>query len=199
MFTGIIEEMGRVQSIHLSPHGNQMSLSAHKTLTGLKNGGSIAVNGVCLTATKVTREGFSCDLSEETVCSTSFASLKLGDPVNLERAMRLNQRLEGHMVSGHVEGAGKIRRRGTDQNAITLAITLAPSLLRYCIPKGSIAVDGVSMTIQSLTRQGITLVLIPHTATLTTLGIKRVGDEVNIETDMIGRYIERLMLVPQGV
>jgi riboflavin synthase len=193
MFTGIIEEMGVVRSIRKSSEGLGVSISAKKALKGLKRGGSIAVNGVCLTATTIAQTGFHADLSFATVRVTNLGELTRGERVNLERAIRLNDRLEGHMVSGHVEGVGVIRTRKEDQGSFILTLSAPASILKYCIPKGSIAVDGISLTIQSVERSGLTLVIIPHTAKMTTLGHKGVGASVNLETDLIGKYIERLL------
>jgi len=197
MFTGIIEEKGRVQSIHRSQDGVRLSIYAKKTLKGLKRGGSIAVNGVCLTATTISKTGFCADLSHETVRVTNLGNLLPKAYINLERAMRLGERMDGHWVTGHVEGVGLIEDRTQDQNSLIVTLSVPSSLLKYCIPKGSIAVDGVSLTIQSCLPGGIRVVLIPHTAKMTTLGIKGKGETVNLETDWIGKYIERLMAPSQ--
>ena len=198
MFTGIVEEMGVVQWIRKWPSGIGISISAKKTLKGLKPGGSIAVNGVCLTATVISKTGFSADLVPETICDTNMGNLTKGEKVNLERAMRLKERIDGHLVSGHIEGVGIIKERKESGNTLSLKITIPPKIKKYCILKGSIAVDGVSLTIQSLYRGGttsaggMTVAIIPSTAKRTTLGIKAVGSVVNLESDLILRNLARL-------
>ncbi len=193
MFTGIIEKMGVVREILKSDNGVQVSILAKAIMRGLKRGGSIAVNGVCLTATSISNTGFLSDLSQETIRVTNLGELKRGEKVNLERAIRMSDRIEGHLVLGHVDGVGVIRHRKEDHNTLFLTVTVLPSLQKYCIARGSIAVDGVSLTIQSLDKKSITLAIIPHTAKATTLGIKGVGASVNLETDLLGKVIERLM------
>ena len=193
MFTGIIEERGVVQLIVRSEDGIRVSIAAKKTLKGLKRGGSIAVNGVCLTATTISKTGFCADFSHETVRVTNLGSLTRKEGVNLERALRLGDRMDGHLVSGHVEGVGVIKNRTEVQNSLTLTVSIPPSILKYCIPKGSIAIDGVSLTIASRLAHGITVVLIPHTAKMTTLGVKGKNASVNLEPDLIGKYVERLI------
>ncbi len=196
MFTGIIEEMGVVRSIQQSEAGGlALSISAKKTVVGLKIGSSIAVNGVCLTATKLSKTGFSADLSQETIRVTTLGLLTIGDWVNLERAMLLSDRLEGHLVSGHVDGVGKIRNKKEDCGTLFLTVTVPSALRRYCISKGSITIDGVSLTIQSLTGTTITIAIIPHTAKATTLGNKPVGASVNLETDLFGKYADRFRTI----
>lgn len=193
MFTGIVEEMGVVQAIRNMPSGIGISISAKKTLKGLKRGGSIAVNGVCLTATDISKTGFSADLVPETIRDTHLGNLKKGEKVNLERAMRLKQRIDGHLVSGHVEGVGIIKERKESGNTLSLKITIPPKIKKYCILKGSIAVDGVSLTIQSIYRGGITIAIIPSTAKMTILGIKEVLSVVNLESDLILKNLARLV------
>ncbi len=179
MFTGIIEERGVVQLVRRSGTGVQVLILAKVTMKGLKRGGSIAVNGVCLTAARISKTGFLADLSKETIRTTSLGGLNPGERVNLERAIRMSDRVEGHLVSGHVEGVGFIRDRTSDQNTLFLSVTVPSRLLKYCVLKGSIAVDGVSLTILSLNSKGITVAIIPHTAKATTLGEKKIGDPVN--------------------
>ncbi|MDC4204233.1 MAG: riboflavin synthase [Candidatus Manganitrophus sp.] len=193
MFTGIIEEMGVVKTIDRNLQSIRLTLLAKTILDDLEIGDSVTVNGVCTTATALIESGFTVDLSPETARVTTLGGLKAGDPVNLERAMRIMDRIGGHLVSGHVEGVGVIRDRKQEENAIILTIEAPADILKYCIKKGSIAVDGVSLTINSLTDRSVTLSIIPHTAKVTTLGLKEIGAPVNLESDLIGKYVERLL------
>lgn len=193
MFTGIIEEMGVVKAIDRNLQSIRLTLLAKTVLDDLEIGDSVTVNGVCTTATAFIESGFTVDLSPETARVTTLGGLKAGDPVNLERAMRIMDRIGGHLVSGHVEGVGVIRDRKQEENAIILTIEAPADILKYCIKKGSIAVDGVSLTINSLTDRSVTLSIIPHTAKVTTLGLKEIGAPVNLESDLIGKYVERLI------
>jgi len=193
MFTGIIEEMGVVKAIDRNLQSVRMALFAKTILEELEIGDSVTINGVCTTATALVESGFTVDLSPETARVTTLGGLKVGDPVNLERAMRIMDRIGGHLVSGHVEGVGVIRERKQEENAILLTIEVPAEILKYCIQKGSIAVDGVSLTINTLTDRGVSVSIIPHTAKVTTLGLKEVGSPVNLESDLIGKYVERLL------
>ena len=194
MFTGIIEEMGVVQVFDRLKRSPQLSVLAMTVMEDLAAGDSITVNGVCLTATGRTDKEFTADVSAETLTVTNLGSLKVGDAVNLERAVRVNSRLGGHLVSGHVDGVGLIRDRRQEEDAWLLTIEIPKELLRYCIKKGSIAVDGISLTINQVTDKDIQVAIIPHTGKMTTLGLKGVGTTVNIECDLIGKYLERLLL-----
>ncbi len=194
MFTGIIEEMGVVQVFDRLKRSPQLSVLAMTVMEDLAAGDSITVNGVCLTATGRTDKKFTADVSAETLTVTNLGSLKVGDAVNLERAVRVNSRLGGHLVSGHVDGVGLIRDRRQEEDAWLLTIEIPKELLRYCIKKGSIAVDGISLTINQVTDKDIQVAIIPHTGKMTTLGLKGVGTTVNIECDLIGKYLERLLL-----
>ena len=193
MFTGIIEEMGVIEGMDRSLQSVRLKVLAKKVLEEIETGDSITVNGVCLTVVTVGASDFTVDVSPETVRVTNLAELKAGDPVNLERAMRIMDRIGGHLVSGHIEGIGTIRDRRQEGNAIILTLEAASDILRYCIRKGSIAVDGVSLTINDLTERTLSVSIIPHTAEVTTLGLKGVGAMVNLETDLIGKYVERLL------
>ncbi len=193
MFTGIIEEMGRVETLVRKDKMSRLTIQAQTVMADLKTGESVTVNGACMTAVELTTTGFSCDVSPESLSLTNLGDLKAGDPVNLERAMRMDDRLGGHMVSGHVEGIGQIIEKSAHENAVMLTIAVPPQVLKYCVPKGSITLDGVSMTINALSKTNIKICIIPHTAKMTTLGFKSVGDRVNVESDMIGRYVERLL------
>src|SRR5581483_3340100 len=193
MFTGIIEEMGVIQEVERSPQSFRFKILAKAVLEELEEGDSITVNGVCLTAVAPGVADFTADVSPETVRVTNLGGLKAGDPVNLERAMRIMDRIGGHLVSGHVEGVGQIRERRQEGNAILLTVDAPSAILKYCIRKGSIAVDGVSLTINDLTERSFSVSVIPHTAAVTTLGLKGIGEAVNLESDLIGKYIERLL------
>lgn len=193
MFTGIIEEMGVIKTVTMAKDGTGLTILAKAVLEGLTIGDSITVNGVCQTVVGFDPTQFTVDVSPETMKVTSLGMLKAGDPVNLERAMRLSDRLGGHLVTGHVDGVGTVRERAQDANAIQMTIAAPHEILKLCVLKGSIAVDGISLTINEVTEQGFRVTLIPHTARVTTLGVKQVGDPVNLETDLIGKFVERLL------
>ena len=193
MFTGIVEEMGAIMSIDKTLAGTRMTILASAVMDDLKIGDSISVNGACLTVVSKTDRNFSVEVSPETLSVTTLGQFTAGSPLNLERAMKLNERLGGHLVAGHVDGVGTIRSRQQDGNAILLAIEAQPEILRHCILKGSITVDGISLTINHVTDRGFTVSIIPHTAKVTTLGLKQVGDQVNLESDLVGKYVERLL------
>ncbi len=193
MFTGIIEEMGAIASQEKTLAGTRFSILASTVMGDLKIGDSVSVNGTCLTVVSRSERDFSVEVSPETLSVTTLNSFTAGTPVNLERAMRLNERIGGHLVAGHVDGVGVIRSRHQDGNAILLTIGAPPEILRYCVAKGSITVDGISLTINEVTDRGFSVAIIPHTAKVTTLGIKQVNDPVNLESDLIGKYVERLL------
>ena len=193
MFTGIIEEMGVVQTLVKGLQGTALTIFAKNVMEGLGIGESIALSGACMTVVNCEDDRFRVDLSPETLKVTALGLLKAGDPVNLERAMRLTARLSGHVVTGHVDAVGTIRERIQDANAIQLTIEAPRDVLRLCVPKGAVTVDGVSLTINEVMARGFRVAIIPHTAKLTTLGIKRAGDPVNLESDLIGKYIDRLL------
>ena len=198
MFTGIIEEMGVVKAVGKTLQGSSVTILAKIALEGLKLGDSATVNGVCLTVVGCNDMEMKADISPETMKVTTLGSLKAGDPVNLERAMRLGDRLGGHLVTGHVDGVGTIRARAQDADAYQIMIEAPQEVLRYCVPKGSITVDGISLTVNEVTDRGFRVTVIPHTAKVTTLGIKQAGDAVNLETDLIGKYVERLFPGHEG-
>lgn len=193
MFTGIIEEVGRVQSIRRESAGAVLTISASKVLEDVHLGDSIAVCGVCLTVTSFTSGAFTADVMHETLMRSALGSLRPGSPVNLERAMAANGRFGGHIVSGHIDGTGKITRIHPDGHAVWYTISAAPALLRYVVEKGSIAIDGISLTVARVTAQDFSVSIIPHTQDQTTLSARRVGDTVNLETDCIGKYVEKLL------
>jgi riboflavin synthase len=193
MFTGIIEAIGTVDSVRTSGNAMRLAVNAENALEGTKIGDSIAVNGACLTVVSLQGFRFEADVSPETVSRTTFSRCRIGQRVNLERALRLSDRLDGHIVSGHVDGMGAIDHRENRGNAIVVTVGIPEPLSRYMIEKGSVAIDGVSLTVNALLPGQVQVSLIPHTAHMTTIGFKRVGDPVNIECDMIGKYIERLL------
>ena len=194
MFTGIIEEMGVIQDLQQGRRSARLLVLAKSVLGDLNTGDSISVNGVCLTVTGIQDSEFSADVSPETLAVTTMGSLKVGDAVNLERAMRLDSRLGGHLVTGHIDGVGIIRNRRQNEDALVLGVEIPSELSRYCIRKGSIALDGVSMTLNQVGDKEVQIAVIPHTAKTTTLGLKGIGTTVNVECDLIGKHLERLLL-----
>ena len=193
MFSGIVEEMGAVKSLVPGLAGARLSILAGIVLKDLQLGESVSVSGACLTAAEVGETDFAVDVSVETLGVTTLGTLTAGAAVNLERALKLNDRLGGHLVTGHVDGTGILRERTQAGNTLLLTLEVPEPILRYCIPKGSITVDGVSLTINSVSENGVSVAIIPHTAKVTTLGIKQPGDAVNLESDLIGKYVERLL------
>jgi riboflavin synthase len=193
MFSGIVEEMGAITVLGKTLAGTKLTILASIVMGDLKIGDSVSVNGTCLTVISRSDRDFSVEVSPETLSVTTLGLLNPGTPVNLERAMRLNERIGGHLVAGHVDGIGVIRSRHQDANAIILAIEAPQHILRYCVVKGSITVDGISLTINDVNEKGFSVAIIPHTAKVTTLGLKQVNDPVNLESDLIGKYVERLL------
>lgn len=191
MFTGIIEGLGKIAAIRSSGQGNRVTIEADFALDQTKIGDSISVSGACLTAVEIENRRFEVDVSPETLKTTIFDQANVGDRVNLERAMRFSDRIDGHLVSGHIDGTGIVKQRETLGNATIVTIEAGESLTRYMIAKGSVAVDGISLTINSCDAGSFSTSIIPHTAKSTTIGFKNRGDRVNIETDMIGKYVER--------
>jgi len=193
MFTGIIEEMGAVRSLQRSAGAARLTLSASKVLEGTVIGDSICVNGVCLTVVAMGTGEFSADVAVETLRVTNLGDLTPGAKVNLERALQLSARIGGHLVSGHVDAVGRVRERREEGNGWRVAFEAPGAVLRYVIRKGSIAIDGISLTVADVDASGFSVAMIPHTAKLTTLGFKTAGDTVNLESDIIGKYVERLL------
>lgn len=193
MFTGIVEEMGAVTAMEKTLAGTRLMILASTVMGDLKLGDSVSVNGTCLTVVTKDERNFSVEVSPETLSVTTLGQLTAGVPVNLERAMKLNERIGGHLVAGHVDGVGTIRNRHQEGNAIFFTIEAPLEILRYCVVKGSITVDGISLTINDVTDKGFSVAIIPHTAKVTTLGLKQPGDTVNLESDLIGKYVERLL------
>ncbi len=193
MFTGLIEEMGKVKDIARGTKSIRITITASKVLDGTLLGDSIAVNGTCLTVVAFGADWFTADVMPETVNRTVLAGLKAGDFVNLERTLKVGDRLGGHIVSGHVDGTGIISEKKTNDIAVIVKVSASTEILRYIIQKGSIAIDGVSLTVVDCGTNWFTVSLIPHSAAMTTLGRKKVGDDVNLEVDMIGKYVEKLL------
>ena len=193
MFTGLIEEVGALRAVRRGAHSSVLSIGARAILEDLMVGDSVAVNGVCLTATEVDAGGFTADVMHETLRRSSLAALTPGSPVNLERAMAAGGRFGGHIVSGHIDGTGTVTARRRDDNAVWYTVAAPPSLLRYIVEKGSIAIDGISLTVAEVTERYFSVSVIPHTAAVTILGGKGPGDVVNLETDVIGKYVEKLL------
>lgn len=193
MFTGLVAELGTVQRLDRQGESYHLTVSAVKVMQNLKIGDSVAVNGACLTVVDMHDSVFTADVMPETVRLTNIGSLHAGDKVNLERTLRLCDGLDGHIVSGHVEGLGTIISRRPEGIADVVKIAAEARLLRYILPKGSIAIDGISLTVTAVTDSSFSVAIIPHTAKETTLGFKGVGDKVNLETDIIGKYVERLL------
>jgi len=193
MFTGIIEGLGTLRAVSSAGLGKRFTVESDFDLDKTKIGDSIAVNGACLTAVTLSGRRFEVDVAPETLSKTTFGDARPGDRVNLERALRLSDRLDGHLVSGHIDGTGLIRSKNTLSNAVIVTIAVPPELIRYMIQKGSVAVDGISLTINRVGSDFFELSIIPHTAKITSIGFKQPGEHVNIETDIIGKYIERFM------
>ncbi len=198
MFTGLVAELGKITAINKDGNSYKLSIAAKIVLDGLRIGDSVAVNGTCLTVVFIDTGVFTAEVMPETAQNTVIPHLKTGDRVNLERTLRLGDRLDGHMVSGHIDFTGKLVSQKTDGIASVVTISAPPDALRYIIHKGSVAVDGISLTVCALGKDFFAVSLIPHTVANTTLGHKKTGDVVNIETDLIGKYVERLLSpVPQ--
>jgi len=193
MFTGIVEEMGAITSIEKTLAGTRLTILASAVMGDLKIGDSVSVNGTCLTVVTKGERNFVVEVSPETLSVTTLGQLTGGAPVNLERAMKLNERIGGHLVAGHVDGVGTIRSRHQEGNAICFTIEAPADIPRYCVTKGSITIDGVSLTINEVADHSFSIAIIPHTAKVTILGLKQVSDTVNLESDLIGKYVERLL------
>lgn len=197
MFTGLIEELGGVESFERKKGMGILKILTSRLASELTIGESIAVNGVCLTVVKKERKSFTVEVSPHTLTSTTIGEIKPGDLVNLERALRFSDRVGGHLVTGHIDGVGIIAERKKISEMIAVSIKIPHALSRYLIPRGSVAVDGVSLTLASIRGDFFTVYIIPHTAKTTTLGLKGIGSKVNIEVDIIGKYVESLMEKPK--
>lgn len=199
MFTGIIEEVGRVVSVRRGAKSSVLTIQADKIFEDLKIGDSVSTNGVCLTATAIANNYFTADVMNETLKRSSLGGLRAGSQVNLERAMAVEGRFGGHIVSGHVDAIGTIIRIERDDNAIWYTIQANSNVMRYIVEKGSIAIDGISLTVASIERDYFRVSVIPHTAKETILSQKRIGDVVNLENDIVGKYIERFLGEPSKI
>ncbi len=193
MFTGILEELGKLRKIQRGSDSAKLTIEGSVVLNDVRLGDSIAVNGVCLTVVRYNDRFFDVEVMAETLRKTNLEELKPGDLVNLERALRVGDRLGGHIVSGHIDGVGEIVSQQREDIAILTDIRAPAGVMKYVVKKGSVAVDGISLTVVDCTDEMFRVSLIPHTARMTTLGYKKVGDRVNLESDIIGRYVERLM------
>jgi riboflavin synthase len=198
MFTGIIEGLGAVAAIRPVGQGKRLAITAGFELAGTKVGDSIAVSGACLTAVAIAGRQFDVDASPETLARTTLGAARVGERVNLERALRLSDRIDGHLVSGHTDGTGVIASREAAGNAVIVTVAVPEALTRYMIVKGSVAVDGVSLTINRIEADRFSVSIIPYTSGLTTIGFKQKGEGVNIEVDMIGKYVEKFLSAQTG-
>lgn len=196
MFTGIIEEVGKITAVIKGQRSSQLWVQGAVTMDDLKLGDSVAVNGVCLTVSQLSGNKWMADVMSETLNRSNLGDLKGGSAVNLERAMPANGRFGGHMVAGHIDGTGHIVQITKDDNAVIFEIGAPPKILRYIIEKGSIAIDGISLTVIEMTSVSFKVSIIPHTVKQTILGIKKPGDPVNLENDLVGKYIEKLLMNP---
>lgn len=193
MFTGIVEELGTIKSLNLMGTSGSIAIKAKKVLENTKIGDSIAVNGICLTVTSMSSDGFTADIMVETVRRSSLKQAGAGDKVNLERAMAADGRFGGHIVSGHIDGTGTISEYRKEENAVWVTIDTPEEILNLIVEKGSICIDGISLTVAALTDKTFSVSIIPHTAEETTLLKKKPGDLVNLENDVVGKYVQRLL------
>jgi riboflavin synthase len=193
MFSGIVAEVGSVKAFIRREDAAALTIEASPACSEIAIGESIAVNGVCLTVVRRQANSFTVDISPETLRATNLGELQAGDGVNLERSLRLSDRMGGHLVSGHVDGVGTILEKRAEANALHYDIRAPKPLMRYIVPKGSIAVDGISLTVVTCQAEGFQITIIPHTAAVTTIGGKDIGATVNLECDMIGKYVERAL------
>ncbi|MCR4645414.1 MAG: riboflavin synthase [Oscillospiraceae bacterium] len=192
MFTGIIEEIGHISRIQKGGTACTLTVSASRVLTDVRIGDSIAVNGICLTVCRFDAGSFSADVMPETMRRTNLGSLSAGSAVNLERAMAAGGRFGGHIVSGHIDGTGTVRNLRREENAVWVTIAAPDEILRYIVEKGSIAIDGISLTVAAVTAQDFSVSIIPHTGSETTLLARKPGDAVNLECDILAKYVEKL-------
>ena len=199
MFTGIVEEIGTIEGISINGSSNVIQISANKVLEGTVIGDSIAVNGVCLTVTDISNNSFNADIMPETLNRTYMKNLHKGDKVNLERAMLIGSRFGGHVVSGHIDGIGKITDIASNDSAVWYTIESSREILYYIVEKGSVALDGISLTVAYVDDRCFKVSIIPHTRSQTILGYKRIGDFINIENDIYGKYINKFWTEQQKV
>jgi riboflavin synthase len=194
LFTGIVEELGEISGRQQFRDSIVLIIKGEKVMSGLKEGDSVAVNGVCLTVAKIFPAAFYADVMPETLRKTNLHELKNGEKVNLERALPVGGRFGGHFVSGHIDGTGKILAEKKEGNALLKKISAPAGVMSYIIPKGSIAIDGISLTVVEAEEDSFSVSLIPHTAKFTTLGYKKPGDKVNLEADLLGKYVQKFCL-----
>ncbi|MDO4850474.1 MAG: riboflavin synthase [Actinomycetota bacterium] len=197
MFTGIVEEVGTVRHVVRGTRSCALTIAARTVLEGTRVGDSINTNGVCLTVTSLEQDAFTADVMPQTLSKSNLSALSSGDPVDLERAMPADGRFGGHLVTGHIDGTGTVASRREDDNAIRMRIHTSPALTRLMVDQGSVAVDGISLTLTQVEDAAFEVSLIPHTAQRTILVGKRVGDTVNIECDLVGKYVQRLLKAPR--
>ena len=193
MFTGIVEETGRIRQILMAGNSGKIRIEARKVLEGTKEGDSIAVNGVCLTVTSLGQDEFTADIMAETYRRSGLGRQKAGDLVNLERAMAADGRFGGHIMSGHIDGTGVIESMRREENAVWVSVRTKPEILRLIVEKGSVGIDGISLTVAAVSDRGFKVSVIPHTGEETTLLKKKQGDLVNLENDIVGKYVEKLL------
>jgi len=193
LFTGLIFELGDIVSLERRGNSARLFLDAKALSQEAKLGDSIAINGTCLTIVEIRGTTLAFDISDETLKSTNLGELKVRDRVNLEPALRLSDRLGGHFVTGHIDGVGRMRSKSLEGEVYKIVIETEPWIAEYLVEKGSVAVDGISLTVVDLLRDGFSLVIIPHTAKLTTLGHKSAGDRVNVEVDILGKYVSKYL------
>lgn len=199
MFTGIIEEVGIISAVIRGPKSLRLTIYAKKVASDIKIGDSLSVNGICLTVTESSRNHVSVDVVEETLKKSSLSKLKIGDRVNLERAIMLTTRLGGHLMNGHIDSIAEVRGKIASDAGFELILSVPNELRKYIVPKGSVGIEGVSLTVARITQEGVHIAVIPHTAQSTTLGSKNIGDKINIEVDILSKYLENLLQPePQG-
>lgn len=193
MFTGIVEEIGLVENVKKGPASASVTINAPAVTAGTKTGDSIAVNGICLTVTSLAGSTFTADIMHESLNRSSLSDLRRGSRVNLERAMAADGRFGGHIVSGHVDGTGIISAIREDDNAVWYTVRTSPAIMRYIVEKGSVTIDGISLTVAAVTEDSFSVSVIPHTRQVTIMGDLRAGDKVNLENDIIGKYVEKFL------
>ncbi|MDO5600933.1 MAG: riboflavin synthase [Lachnospiraceae bacterium] len=197
MFTGIVEETGTIKSLRISGSSGKIALRAKKVLEGTKIGDSIAVNGVCLTVVSLEQDGFTADVMAETVRRTNLGQTRIGEKVNLERAMAADGRFGGHIVAGHIDGTGTIKELRKEENAVWVKVETSPEILGLIVEKGSICIDGISLTVADVGENYFQVSVIPHTGEETTLLQKKAGGQVNLENDIVGKYIQKFLVRPE--
>lgn len=193
MFTGIIEEFGKIIRINRKSDSMKLIISCNKVIQGISIGSSISVNGVCLTVVEMSKNSFEVDVVPETIKRTNIGESKEGSLVNLERSLKISDRLEGHFVLGHVDGVGIINKKESKENSFIVEIKVNSELTKYIVKKGAVAVDGISLTVVDVLSNSFNVSIIPHTYKNTTLGFKNTGDKVNIEVDILAKYVEKLL------